>query len=119
MVHRFYLGIGCWVFFERLVHKAVNLKTGLEINREAEYQARRTLDRLNPDDINLIGEAMFVRLRPALDEIVAAELPKIVERMAGTLLEKQRKDVADELVRILLEKALEPRISIKGQGEPQ
>lgn len=46
----------------------------------------------------------------SLDELVQAycsdHLPLVVEAMVDKILAKQRKDVADELVRILLEKAL-------------
>lgn len=49
-------------------------------------------------------------VKPHIDELLEAylhdRLPIMIEGMLERILAKQRKDVADELVRILLEKAL-------------
>lgn len=55
-------------------------------------------------------------LQSLVDASVKDRLPIILEAIVEEILAKQRKDVADELVRILLEKALEGRQTPKGFG---
>lgn len=65
--------------------------------------------RLSEEDLRTI----LGWLEPKMDVLVHAylsrQVPFIMQAMVEDILAKQRKDVADELVRILLEKALEKK----------
>lgn len=50
-------------------------------------------------------EDVFKRLKPYIDDIVRAHVREIMPLFLDEVIKKQRKDIGDELVRILLEKA--------------
>lgn len=62
---------------------------------------------LTNGELERIGLVILDRLKPYVEEIVRKHMLTTMRILANEILAKQRKDVADELVRILLSKALE------------